>query len=294
MIAINWGSSNFRAYKLDAEGTVQAERSSGRGAVSVLPEGFPDALMAEVGDWIRQGEKKILMCGMVGARRGWKEAPYVSVPATFDQVIAGVIQLKLDLLDSLDARIVPGLMGSDECGVPEVMRGEETELFGCASEASGSMNLCLPGTHTKWVRMEGPRVVAFQTCMTGDLYKAILEGTILRGYPKQERIDDEAFLQGVERAKQPGALSHHMFGVRTLVLTGRMREASATSYLSGLLIGHEVKTMAQEPEPFHLIGEPDLCSLYAKALLQFNVNSSAEPAGAALRGLKRIAGRLAW
>jgi len=231
------------------------------------------------------------MCGMVGARRGWKEAPYVSVPATFDQIIAGVIQLKLD---SLDARIVPGLIGADECGVPEVMRGEETELFGCASDAAGYTNLCLPGTHTKWVRMDGPRVVAFATCMTGDLYKAILEGTILRSYTKPEQIVHDAFLLGVERAKEPGALSHHLFGVRTLVLTGGMQESAATSYLSGLLIGHEVKTMVQKQEPFHLIGEPDLCSLYAKALLQFDVDSSVEPAGAALRGLKRIAGRIAW
>jgi 2-dehydro-3-deoxygalactonokinase len=291
MIAINWGSSNFRAYKLDAEGKVEAEKLSDRGAVSVPPEGFLDALMAEVGDWITEGEEKILMCGMVGARRGWKEAPYVSVPATFDQVVAGVIRLKLD---SFDARIVPGLIGTDECGVPEVMRGEETELFGCANDASDCINLCLPGTHTKWVRMERQQITAFKTFMTGDLYKAILVGTILRSNTKPEQIDHEAFLLGVERAKQPGALTHHLFGVRTLVLAGRMQESSATSYLSGLLIGHEVKTMAQKDETFHLVGDPDLCSLYAKALLQFDVNSSVEPAGAALRGLKRIAGRLAW
>jgi 2-dehydro-3-deoxygalactonokinase len=172
------------------------------------------------------------------------------------------------------------------------MRGEETELFACVSD--DHINLCLPGTHTKWVRMDGPRIVAFETCMTGDLYKAILEGTILRSYTKPEQIDHDAFVQGVERAKQPGALSHHMFGARTLVLTAKMRESSATSYLSGLLIGHEVKTMAQRQEPIHLIGDADLCSLYAKALLQFDVNSSVEPAGAALRGLKRIAGGLAW
>lgn len=291
MIAINWGSSNFRAYRLNAEGKVEAEKSSGRGAVSVPPEGFPDALMAEVGDWISEGERKILMCGMVGARRGWKEAPYVQVPATFNQVVAGVIRLELE---SLDARIVPGLMGADECGIPEVLRGEETELFGCTNDASGHVNLCLPGTHTKWVRMDGPRIVAFETCMTGDLYKAILEGTILRSYAKPEQIDHDAFLLGVERAKQAGALSHHLFGVRTLNLAGRMQESSATSYLSGLLIGHEVKTMAREQESVHLIGDPELCSLYAKALLQFDVNSSVEPVGAALRGLTKIAGRLAW
>jgi 2-dehydro-3-deoxygalactonokinase len=291
VIVINWGTSNFRAYKLNDEGTVEAERSSGCGALLVSSGGFLDALMNEVGNWIQAGEKRILMSGMVGARQGWREAPYVSLPANVDQVVDGVIQLEMD---SLDARIVPGLIGTDECGVPEVMRGEETELFGCESELSSYTHLCLPGTHTKWVRMEGSRIAAFTTCMTGDLYKAIRESTILRNCTQQESMDGEAFLFGMARAKQAGALAHQLFGVRTLVLTDRMQESSASSYLSGLLIGQEVKTMAQNGESVHLIGEPALCSLYARALLEFEVNSSVEPAGAALRGLKRIAGRLAW
>jgi 2-dehydro-3-deoxygalactonokinase len=291
MIAINWGSSNFRAYKLDVAANVEAERSSGRGAVQVPPGSFFDALMAEVGDWIRNGETKVLMSGMVGARHGWKEAPYVSLPAAFDQVVDGVIRLELDLFD---ARIVPGLIGADECGVPEVLRGEETEIFGCESELASYTHLCLPGTHTKWIRMESARITAFSTSMTGDLYKAIREGTILSACTQPEPTDSDAFLLGVARSKQAGALAHHLFGVRTLVLTGGIQESSASSYLSGLLIGHEVDSMARPGERIHLIGDPALCSLYAKALREFGVNSSLEPAGAALRGLVRIAERLAW
>lgn len=291
MIAINWGSSNFRAHKIDAQGAVRAERSSARGALLVPPGGFSDALIAEVGDWIRAGEDKVLMCGMVGARQGWKEAPYVTVPATFEEVVGRVLSLEMD---SLDARIVPGLIGSDECGVPEVMRGEETELFGCESELGSYSRLCLPGTHSKWVTMEGARIAAFTTWMTGDLYRAIRECTVLRSSTQQEHTEGDAFLRGVARAKQAGELGHHLFGVRTLALTGRMPETSAASYLSGLLIGHEVKTMAQKNQSVHLVGEPALCSLYALALMQFDVQSSTEPEGAALRGLKRIAGRLAW
>jgi 2-dehydro-3-deoxygalactonokinase len=177
MIAINWGSSKFRAYKVDAQGAVEAEIFSGKGALMTPPGGYEEALAAEVGEWISAGERKVLMCGMVGARRGWKEAPYLPLPAAFDQVVDGVIPVDAD---GLDARIVPGLTGFDECGVPEVMRGEETEIFGCAREFASGSRLCLPGTHSKWVRMEGGRVAAFTTCMTGDLYKAIREGTILR------------------------------------------------------------------------------------------------------------------
>jgi 2-dehydro-3-deoxygalactonokinase len=296
MIAINWGTSNFRAYRLDAAGNVEAEKSSGRGAAHVPTGGSRDALMAEVGDWVKDGENKVLMSGMVGARNGWKEAPYVAVPATFDQVVAGVIRLEVDSLeaDLIDARIVPGLIGADECDVPEVMRGEETEIFGLKSELACYSHLCLPGTHTKWVRMQGGEIAGFSTSMTGDLYKAIREGTILRTCTQHEPTDDNAFQLGVVRSMEPGDLAHHLFGVRTLVLTGKMQEQSASSYLSGLLIGHEVKTMTRAGDRVHLVGDQALCMHYANALRESQVESTVEPAGAALRGLVRIAGSLAW
>lgn len=296
MIAINWGSSNFRAYKLGKTGNVEAERSSGRGAVFVPPAGFPDAFMAEVRDWVRDGENRVLMCGMVGARQGWREAPYVQLPATFDQIIGSVIRIELNCeeLKLVDARIVPGLLGIDQCGIPEVLRGEETELFGSGSDLSNYTHICLPGTHTKWVRTDGARICSFATYMTGDLYKAIREGSILRNCTKEEPTDADAFLAGVARSKQEGELAHHLFGVRTLVLAGSMHESSASSYLSGLLIGHEVRTIARKGETVHLIGDACLSSRYATALHEFEVSSSVEPAGAALRGLQRIARSLAW
>ena len=204
MIAINWGTSNFRAYKLDSAGNVEAEKSSGRGAMHVPPGQFPDALMAEVGDWVRSGETKILMCGMVGARNGWKEAPYISVPASLGQVVAGVIRVELD---SIDVRIVPGLLGADEHGVPEVMRGEETEIFGCETEPAGDTQLCLPGTHTKWVGMQDGKVAAFSTSMTGDLYKAIREGTILRTCTQHEATDGEFISAAAWRDQKRKGLS---------------------------------------------------------------------------------------
>jgi 2-dehydro-3-deoxygalactonokinase len=291
MIAINWGTSNFRAWKVDAGGKVEDERTSGRGALSVLQEKFHDALMAEVGDWVSAGETRVLMSGMVGARNGWKEAPYVPVPASLERVAEAVTRIPAD---SLDVRIVPGLIGSDDNGIPEVMRGEETEIFGSGIEAALPSHVCLPGTHTKWVRVEGETVAGFSTSMTGDLYRAIRAGTILRASTQQEAGDADAFLLGVARSKQAGELAHHLFGVRTLVLTGAMKEESASSYLSGILIGHEVKANTQKGEPVHLIGETSLCKLYAIALGAYGVDSTLEPEGAALRGLLRIAENLAW
>ena len=291
MIAVNWGTSNFRAYKVDVQGHVEAEKTSNRGAVSVSAGGFQDALVAEVMEWFDAGDNRVLMCGMVGARRGWKEVPYVRVPASFGQVVKGVV--KLDVL-GMDARIVPGLIGEDANGVPDVMRGEETEIFGCAAEVGQNVHFCLPGTHTKWVRMEEGRVGAFSTSMTGDLFRAIRESTILHSVAQHAPDDEGSFLQGVARAGQNGELGHQLFGVRTLVLTGKMNERSASSYLSGLLIGREVKEMARKDDDIHLIGEPALCVLYQEALREFGVSSTIEPEGAALRGLLRIAGSIQW
>jgi 2-dehydro-3-deoxygalactonokinase len=291
MIAINWGTSNFRAYRLDLNGDVQAQRTSGRGAVTVPQDGFPNAVIAEVGDWIRAGESRLIMSGMVGSRLGWKEAPYVQVPASFDQIANKVIRLDVGFVD---ARIVPGLIGMDESGTPEVIRGEETEILGAESVLSDSCYLCLPGTHTKWVRMEDATIAAFTTSMMGDVFRAIREGTILRSVVPPAEFSQEAFLQGVARSLQPGELLHHLFGVRTLVLTGRMQEASSTSYLSGLLIGHDIKPMVRTRDAVHLIGDPELCLLYATALRRYDVGSTVEEPGAALRGLKRIAARLEW
>lgn len=291
MIAINWGSSNFRAYKLDAQGNIEEEKESSRGAVGVPTGGFLDALILEVGDWLFGKDTRVLMSGMVGARRGWKEAPYVPVPATFEQVVKRVIRVDVE---GLDVRIVPGLIGKDDQGVPEVLRGEETEIFGCTADLGKCMLLCLPGTHTKWVRMDEGKIAGFLTSMTGDIFKAIREHTILRACTQQEPADEEAFLRGVERARQPGDIAHHLFGVRTLVLTGAMQESSASSYLSGLLIGHEVRATAWQDDAVHLIGDPVLCSLYEKALGKIGVGVKLEPEGAALRGLKRIAEGIQW
>lgn len=291
MIVVNWGTSNFRAYKLDAQGHVEAEKSSDRGAVTVPTGGFQDALMAEIPEWMEVRDNRILMCGMVGARRGWKEAPYLQVPASFGQVVQGVIKLDVE---GMDARIVPGLIGKDSNGVPDVMRGEETEILGCATDLRNDVHYCLPGTHTKWVRVGNGRIETFSTSMTGDLFKAIRESTILRSCTQHEPDDESAFLKGVARAGQDGELGHHLFGVRTLVLTGMMPEKSASSYLSGLLIGSEVRDKARKDDNLHLIGDAALCALYQKALREFGFISTIEPEGAALRGLQRISGNIQW
>ena len=231
------------------------------------------------------------MCGMVGARRGWKEAPYVGSACHVRIDCQSVIKLDID---GFDARIVPGLICADSNGVPDVMRGEETEILGCTSDLGGDAHFCLPGTHTKWVRMQEGKISTFATSMTGDLFRAIRESTILRSCTQHEPNDEDAFLLGVTRAGQERDLGHQLFGVRTLVLTGKMNDKSASSYLSGLLIGNEIRETARKEDHVHLIGEPSLCQLYQKAMREWGTESTIEPQGAALRGLQRIAGSLQW
>lgn len=291
MIAINWGTSKFRAYWLDANGTVRAERISERGVATIPQAGFPDALIAEVGEWIDAGESQILMSGMVGSRSGWEEAPYINVPATFEQIVRRAIRLNTDLAD---VRIVPGLIGEDEDGIPEVMRGEETEILGVTCARPDSSCICLPGTHTKWVRMNRDAISSFTTSMTGDLYRAVQESTFLRTVIEGTEFDEQTFIEGVRRSQQASDLLHHLFGVRTLALMGRIRHSSAASYLSGLLIGHDIKPAARMKETVHLVGDSELCARYATALRAMDAQATIEEAHAALRGLKRIAARLEW
>ena len=296
MVLLNWGSSNLRAYRVAVGGDLLEQRTSARGALTVEQGGFPAALLQEIGDWLEQGETHILMCGMVGGRHGWKEAPYVALPADLPRIADRVVPLPLAPASPLGRsviRIVPGLSGCDDSGTPEVMRGEETEILGCIASPPGA-TLCLPGTHSKWVEREAGRILGFSTCMTGELFAVIRAGTVLGRTMVEGPPDAGAFHAGVERSRQPGELAHQLFGVRTLALTGHLAESAAASYLSGLLIGHEVRGAGRRGMPVHLIGEASLSELYVRALRVFGVETSTEPPGADLRGLLTIARQLAW
>lgn len=289
MIIVNWGSSNFRAQRLDANYMTIAERHSGRGASKVEAGLFHDVLVEEVGDWIHDGERRVLMSGMIGSRYGWKEAPYVSLPAGLEEICNGVVAFNSG---ELNICIVPGLVGKDASNTAEVMRGEETEIVGC-NNLSEHKSIGLPGTHTKWVEMAGGRIVSFSTYMTGELFHVIRSTTVLARSISVPG-DDSGFDRGVMRTKEQGGLLHHLFGVRSMVLTGSLREEAADSYLSGLLIGHEIKDAVRENAPVHLVGDARLCALYARAIFLYDGASTIEPEGAAMRGLVAIATRLPW
>lgn len=294
MIGVDWGTSSFRAYRMDAEGRV-LDRASAQAGIMFVEQGrFADMLRRTIQPWINQGERRVLLAGMVGSRQGWVEAPYKPCPAGAADLAAATIPVPFD---GAEVRIVPGVTG-EENGVPEVMRGEETQIIG-ALDSFGELGLaCMPGSHSKWVRVQGGRITGFSTYMTGEAFAAFSGHTILGRMMKADAPADPVALQaGLARSGDAGGLLRHLFGVRSLGLFGRLSESAAASYLSGLLLGHEVRAaLAAEPEAeaVVLIGDAKLCDLYGQAIAFCGRVSRTLAAEAAPIGLHRIAAAVSW
>ena len=295
MIGIDWGTSSARAYRLAAGETVLERRETALGILHVPAGGFPDALQTLAGDWIAAGERRVLLAGMVGSRQGWQEAPYLSCPAGLDALAGALGCLPFA---AADVRLVPGLSAEDGSGTPEVMRGEEVQVMGALGNTGPDALLCLPGSHAKWVRVAGGQVAGFETSMTGEAFAALRGHTILARMIEGDAVPGAAFDAGVARAADQGGLLHHLFGTRTLALFGRLAPADGASYLSGLLIGHEVGAnlprTGSNDGGVHLIGTGPLMALYERAIVLRGGTATPGDADAAARGLARIGERAAW
>jgi 2-dehydro-3-deoxygalactonokinase len=292
LIAVDWGTSNFRAYRVDAAGGIAERRSSPQGILRVGEGNFEEALRVEVGTWLAEGETHILLCGMIGSRQGWVEADYLPCPVGIEELANAVVQVPFH---GAEVRLVPGVIGPDAAGVPELMRGEETAAVGMLDACAGAGLVCFPGTHSKWIELRDRKIVSFTTSMTGELYGALRNCTILeRTMTNGPEIDKTAFCDGVARSEDSGGLLHHLFGVRTLALMGQLREEASSSYLSGLLIGHDVRAAMPRGGSVHLVGAAHLCSLYAQAIEACEGDATVEDEDAAALGLAAIGRRLHW
>jgi hypothetical protein len=190
------------------------------------------------------------------------EPPYLPCPAGPDEIAAALVSVPFE---GALIRLVPGLTDTDDSGTPEVMRGEETQIVGVLPEIDDGI-ACLPGSHSKWARIANGRISAYRTYLSGEAFAALRGGTILGRMMKDGPTDEAAFDRGLARAADHGHLLHHLFGVRTLGLFGQLGETESASYLSGLLIGHEVRAARPEGQSVHLIGAAQLCALYARAI----------------------------
>lgn len=264
LVAVDWGTSALRGARMAADGRVLEERSAPRGILTVPAGGFPAVFDELFGDWMREPGATCLISGMAGSRQGWVEAPYCACPADAADVARHILEIEPGRI-----AMVPGLSDRHQ-GVPDVMRGEEVQIFGALALTGQHGGLfVLPGTHNKWVRVQQGRVQGFHTFMTGEFYALLSQHSILaRTLDAQAPLDESAFVQGVQRVRQhPGGLLHHAFGARTLALFHQMPEASLASYLSGLLIGEELNAQTLNAEDtVVLVGGAALTQRYALAL----------------------------
>jgi 2-dehydro-3-deoxygalactonokinase len=230
---------------------------------------------------------------MIGSRQGWKEAPYLPCPAGGSEIAGALVDIAFDWAK---VKLVPGLSGTDAAGTAEVMRGEETQVLGALPSLGASALCCLPGTHSKWVQVTDGRIVSFSTHMTGEAYGALRGHTILARTMRDGPADGAPFDAGVQRSADPGGLLHHLFGVRALGLAGLLPEAEAPAYLSGILIGHEVRAelAGTTGSVVHLIGSVELTALYARVISACGGFAERHDGEAAARGLALIGEHAAW
>lgn len=297
LVAVDWGTSSLRGALIAPDGEVLEERASARGILSVAGGEFPAVFGSSFGDWMLPGTL-CLIAGMAGSQQGWMEAKYCPCPAGFTDIAAQLVWVTS--MGPQRIAIVPGL-SIDKSGIPDVMRGEETQIFGALqllglSDASGGVRLVLPGTHSKWVTVTNHRVTDFSTWMTGELYALLRQHSILaRTLPPDDLADhnDAAFEQGVAYSLRGDGLLHTAFSTRTLSLFKRMATNALPSYLSGLVIGEELKCQRFESgDSVVVVGAEALTKKYAQALRQLGVSTQCVDNQATWHGLRAIADTL--
>ena len=266
LIACDWGTTNFRMFLFGTDGKVIANHASNIGLKNLGVLTFEQALTSVMKQEFDRADLPILLSGMVGSRQGWAEAPYVPCPATAADVAA---QLVAAPSDKLKVKIVPGLSAQNpDTQIYNVMRGEETQIFGLMAQDGKDGVYILPGTHSKWAKVEGGVITTFNSYMTGEMFSVLKSHSILGDLMASDIDDEKTFLLGVDRAMNDKSFLSLVFSVRTEALFGNIAAESLSSYLSGLLIGSEVRAEINRHgiSPVGLIGDGTLSNLYKRAL----------------------------
>ena len=291
LIALDWGTSNLRASLLGDDGAVIDTRSAASGVMAVRERRFADALTSLCGPWLAAHPHcECIASGMIGSRQGWVEAPYIDCPAGLSDAAARLTPVAFGVGHTL--HIVPGLRCVGASGQADVMRGEETQLWG-ADLPDGSCCV-LPGTHSKWAWLgEAGRVLRFQTHMTGEVYALLTQHSILgRGMTFGGAFAAAPFDDGVRLgAAQHAHLLHTLFAARTAGLMGQRAAHELPDFLSGLLIGAELASARTDApsKAVTLLGDSALCDRYARALELIGVAVQRAPSESTTRGQWRVA-----
>ena len=272
LVAVDWGTSHLRIWTFGPDGSVLAARKSDEGMGMTPRDRFEAVLEAHLEALSVADEVPVIMCGMVGSRQGWAEAGYLPVPANLYDVPARAVRVPSR---RRDIRILPGLSKTDRIS-PDVIRGEETQLLGLVGRApktaEGAGVVCMPGTHSKWVRLTGDRVEDFASFMTGDLFAALSHHSVLRHSVVSELSDPASpeFRNAVAASlDSPADILARLFSIRPAGLLQGLPQGDARARLSGYLVGQEIagaRSRFPVGEKVELIGGGVLGDLYSAAL----------------------------
>ncbi|PZR00836.1 MAG: 2-keto-3-deoxy-galactonokinase [Cereibacter sphaeroides] len=264
-IAVDWGTSNLRAYAMKGD-LCLAEAGSDQGMGQLSREAFEPALLHLLEPWLEAGHgTPVIACGMVGSRQGWREAPYRAVPCAPTD---GGDLMEVPVDDPrISVHLVPGLK---QVSPADVMRGEETQIAGALAILPGFDGvICLPGTHSKWTQVSAGEVVSFQTYMTGEMFALLSKQSVLRHGMTGDGWDAAAFDTAVSDAlSRPERIAARLFALRAEGLLASLPPASAKARLSGMLIGLELAGARAYwlGQPIVMIGAEALSALYTRAL----------------------------
>ena len=298
LIGLDWGTSTLRAFRIGGGGAVLETRPSREGILNVAAGAFEQVFERAVGDWLDAAPgAPVLASGMITSRQGWVEPPYLACPAGCDE-LARALQVQHTGRGGA-VRFVTGLTVTGADGVPDVMRGEETEIVGALAEGEASRLLVLPGTHSKWALAEAGRIVWFATFMTGEVFAVLKDhsilGRLIEGEGEDAAARERGLAYGLLDDARAGGLLKRVFSARTLGLFDEIPPAGVASYLSGLLIGTEIREAMGcararvAVEAATVLGESALCELYVAALAHAGLAAERGAANAAARGHWRIA-----
>ena len=285
-IAVDWGTSSFRAALLAPDGEILGELATPRGITTFKRGEFAPYLISTCADMAKEGSGFYLLSGMIGSRNGLLEVPYCPCPAGAEEIAAAVGWVIPNKI-----AIVPGLRN----GFEDVMRGEESQVLGAAEVLGlGDALMVLPGTHSKWVSWDDQRITGFNTFMTGEFFALLKAHYILyKIMGDVDTWDAAAFVQGVDAAMQGQSLLHTAFSVRVKSLFEQLQPSSAPSYLSGLVIGEELAAMqVEDGMEVLVIGSQTLCERYNVALQHLGAHAKTLGNQAAWAGLYSIYQRL--
>ncbi len=286
-IALDWGTTSFRAYEVDADGKVISEKSAAEGILAVKDQKFEETLEHHIGGWSKS--LPVIASGMITSRQGWVECPYTDCPAGISDLARSITHRTTSTARTI--HFITGLHYSSPTIKHDVLRGEETQVFGSLS--TGATHFVTPGTHSKWIEVIDGRLENFATYVTGESFALYRNHSLLGRLIQGDMHNADTFKRGVEQAfADPAGLLHILFSARSLGLYNALPAEGLHSYLSGLLVGQEVAHATMEHDRaarYLVLASPKIGQAYVDAMTMAGLDVALGDPFCAIAGQRLIA-----